>query len=345
MSNAVASPFLLACRRQPTSVTPIWLMRQAGRYMPEYRTMRARLGFLELCKSPEAAAEVTLQPVERLGVDAAILFADILLVLEPLGVGLEFTKGDGPRIERPVRSAADVARLARADVDASVGFVFETVRLARKALDERVPLIGFAGAPFTLASYLIEGGASREFLLTKRFMRAEREAWHAMLGSLAATTADYLNGQIAAGAQAVQLFDSWVGTLSPADYREFVLPHTRAVIEHLNPDVPVIHFGVGTATLLPIMKEAGGGVIGLDWRVELGPAWERLGCDVAVQGNLDPAVLLSDTAEIRRAAKAILDGAARRPGHIFNLGHGVHQETPAENVKALVDIVHELSSR
>ncbi len=313
--------------------------------MPEYRAMRERHGFLELCKNPQAAAEVTLQPVERLGVDAAILFADILLVLEPLGVGLDFTRGEGPHIERPVRSAADVARLARADVDASVGFVFETVRLARKALDERVPLIGFAGAPFTLASYLIEGGASREFLLTKRFMRAEREAWHAMLGSLAATTADYLNGQIAAGAQAVQLFDSWVGTLSPADYREFVLPHTRAVIEHLNPDVPVIHFGVGTATLLPMMKEAGGDVIGLDWRVELGPTWERLGFDVAVQGNLDPAVLLSTTAEIRRAAKAILDGAARRPGHIFNLGHGVHQETPVENVKTLVEIVHELSSR
>src|SRR5712691_7833368 len=345
MSNAVASPFLLACRRQPTSVTPIWLMRQAGRYMPEYRAMRARYGFLELCKNPQAAAEVTLQPVDRLGVDAAILFADILLVLEPLDVGLEFVEGEGPRIPRPLRSAAEVAALPSVDVAEAVGAVFETVRLARKALAERVPLIGFAGAPFTLASYLIEGGASREFLLTKRFMRAEREAWHAMLGRLAGITADYLNGQIAAGAQAVQLFDSWVGTLSPADYREFVLPHTRAVIERLNRDVPVIHFGVGTATLLPIMKEAGGDVIGLDWRVELGPAWERLGFDVAVQGNLDPAVLLSDTAEIRRAATAILDGAAHRPGHIFNLGHGVHQETPVENVKALVDIVHELSSR
>jgi uroporphyrinogen decarboxylase len=342
---AAASVFLDACRRRPTAFTPVWLMRQAGRYMPEYRAMRERHGFLELCKNPQAAAEVTLQPVERLGVDAAILFADILLVLEPLGVGLEFTKGEGPHIERPVRSAADVARLGRADVDASVGFVFETVRLARKALGERVPLIGFAGAPFTLASYLIEGGASREFLLTKRFMRAEREAWHAMLGRLAATTADYLNGQIAAGAQAVQLFDSWVGTLSPVDYREFVLPHTRAVIERLDANAPVIHFGVGTAALLPSMKEAGGDVIGLDWRVELGPTWERLGFDVAVQGNLDPAVLLSTTAEIHRAAKAILDGAARRPGHIFNLGHGVHQETQVENVKALVEIVHELSSR
>ncbi|HEV2057269.1 MAG TPA: uroporphyrinogen decarboxylase, partial [Methylomirabilota bacterium] len=289
--------------------------------------------------------EVTLQPVERLGVDAAILFADILLVLEPLGVGLEFTKGGGPHIERPVRSADDVARLGRADVEASVGFVFETVRLARKALGDRVPLIGFAGAPFTLASYLIEGGASREFLLTKRFMRAERDAWHAMLGRLADVTADYLNGQIAAGAQAVQLFDSWVGALSPADYREFVLPHSRSVIRRLTPGIPVIHFGVGTATLLPLMKEAGGDVIGLDWRVELGPTWERLGYDVAVQGNLDPAVLLSRSDEIRRAAKAILDAAAQHPGHIFNLGHGVHQETPVENVKALVDIVHELSAR
>jgi len=337
--------FLDACARRQTAFTPVWLMRQAGRYMPEYRAMRERHGFLELCKNPQAAAEVTLQPVERLGVDAAILFADILLVLEPLGVGLEFTKGGGPHIERPVRSADDVPRLARVDVIQAVGSVFETVKIVRKALGDRVPLIGFAGAPFTLASYLIEGGASREFLLTKRFMRAEREAWHVMLGRLAEITADYLNGQIEAGVQAVQLFDSWVGTLSPADYREFVLPHTRAVIKRLTPDVPVIHFGVGTATLLPSMKEAGGDVIGLDWRVELGPTWERLGYDVAVQGNLDPAVLLSGTEEIRRAAKAILDGAAHRPGHIFNLGHGVHQDTPVENVKALVDIVHELSSR
>jgi uroporphyrinogen decarboxylase len=342
---AAHSVLLDACRRRPTAFTPIWLMRQAGRYMAEYRAMRERWGFLELCKNPQAAAEVTLQPVERLGVDAAILFADILLVLEPLGVGLEFTKGGGPHIQRPVRSAADVARLPAVAVDDAVGFVFETVGGVRKALADRVPLIGFAGAPFTLASYLIEGGASREFLLTKRFMRAERPAWHALLGRLAEITAAYLNGQIAAGAQAVQLFDSWVGTLSPADYREFVLPHSRSVLTRLTPEVPVIHFGVGTSTLLPSMKEAGGDVIGLDWRVELGPTWERLGHDVAVQGNLDPAVLLSGPRDIRRAAQAILDGAAGRPGHIFNLGHGVHQETPVENVKALVDIVHELSSR
>jgi uroporphyrinogen decarboxylase len=346
MSKAVAeSPFFLACRRRPTPVTPVWLMRQAGRYMPEYRAMRARYGFLELCRNPAAAAEVTLQPVERLGVDAAILFADILLVLDPLGVGLTFVEGGGPRIARPLRSAADVGRLPRVDVDEAVGTVFETVRLARKALGERVPLIGFAGAPFTLASYLIEGGPSREFLLTKRFMRAERAAWDALMGRLADITADYLNGQVAAGAQAVQLFDSWVGTLSPGDYREFVQPWSRRTIRRLTPGVPVIHFGVGTGDLLLLMREAGGDVLGLDWRVELGSAWQRLGHDIAVQGNLDPAVLLSDVGAIRQAAQSILDGAGGRPGHIFNLGHGVHQETPVDNVKALVDIVHELSAR
>jgi uroporphyrinogen decarboxylase len=311
MSPAVPTAFLDACLRRPTPFTPIWLMRQAGRYMPEYRAVRARLGFLELCKNPDAAAEVTLQPVERLGVDAAILFADILLVLEPLGVGLEFTRGDGPRIARPVRTAVAARALPAVDVEDAVGFVFETVRRVRKALADRVPLIGFAGAPFTLASYLIEGGPSREFLLTKTFMRQEPEAWAAMMTRLAEITADYLNGQIAAGVQAVQLFDSWVGT----------------------------------GGLLPLMKQAGGDVIGLDWRVELGPTWARLGHDVAVQGNLDPAVLLAGVPAIRRAAREILDAAAGRPGHVFNLGHGIHKDTPVEHVKALVDIVHEASAR
>ena len=339
------APFLEACLRRPTPFTPVWLMRQAGRYMPEYRALRARYGFLELCKTPAAAAEVTLQPIERLGVDAAILFADILLVLEPLGVGLEFTKGDGPRIQRPVRNAHDVRRMPSVDVAEAVGYVFETVRIVRKALNERVPLIGFAGAPFTLASYLIEGGPSREFLATKRFMREERTAWDALLTRLADITAEYLNGQIAAGVQAVQLFDSWVGALSPSDYREHVLPYSQRAIRRLVPGVPVIHFGTGTATLLPLMKEAGGDVIGLDWRVEIEPTWEHLGHDVAVQGNLDPAILLSSTGEIRRAATQILDAVGGRPGHVFNLGHGVHKETPVDHVIALVDIVHELSSR
>src|SRR4029453_19357228 len=254
MTNTDA-PFLRACRREKTAFTPVWLMRQAGRYLPEYRALRARYDFLSLCKTPAAAAEVTLQPIERLGVDAAILFADILLVLEPLGVGLEFTRGDGPQIARPVRSADDVAGLAPVDVPSSVGFVFETVRLARKGLGERVPLIGFAGAPFTLASYLIEGGASREFLHPKRFMRAEPAAWHALMARLAGITAEYLNGQIEAGAQAVQLFDSWVGTLSPADYREFVLPHSRAVLSRLAPRVPPLHFRTGPPPLLQAMQE------------------------------------------------------------------------------------------
>ena len=345
MAPGASPPFLQACLRRPVPFTPIWLMRQAGRYMPEYRAVRARLGFLELCKSPEAAAEVTLQPVERLGVDAAILFADILLVLEPLGVGLEFTRGDGPRIGRPVRSSQAARALPQIDVDDALGFVYETVARARKALADRVPLIGFAGAPFTLASYLIEGGPSREFLLTKAFMRREPEAWAVMMTRLADVTADYLNGQIGAGVQAVQLFDSWVGALSPADYRAYVLPHSRRVIRALRPGVPVIHFGVGTGGLLALMREAGGDVIGLDWRVELGPTWARLGQDVAVQGNLDPAVLLADVGAIRLAAREILDGAAGRPGHVFNLGHGVHKETPVEHVRALVDIVHEMSAR
>jgi len=345
MSVASTAPFLQACRRLATPFTPVWLMRQAGRYMPEYRAMRARHGFLELCKNPAAAAEVTLQPIDALGVDAAILFADILLVLEPLGVGLEFTRGEGPHIERPVRSAEDVARLASVTVDEAVPFVFETVRLVRKQLADRVPLIGFAGAPFTLASYLIEGGPSREFLRTKSFMRDEPAAWHALMTRLADITVEYVNGQIAAGVQAVQLFDSWVGTLAPADYRDSVLPHSRSVIQRLTPGVPVIHFGTGTAGLLHLMKAAGGDVIGLDWRVDIGRAWERLGRDVAVQGNLDPALVLAGVGEIRRGVKEILDAVGGRPGHIFNLGHGIHKETPVDHVVALVDMVHELSSR
>ncbi len=325
--------------------TPVWLMRQAGRYLPEYRAMRERFGFLELCKNPEAAAEVTLQPVDRLGVDAAILFADILLILEPLGVGLEFAKGEGPVIRRPVRSERDIARLGRIDVEAAVPFVFETARRVKQALAARVPLIGFAGAPFTVASYVVEGGPSREYLHAKRLMYEEPEAWHRLLELLAEATARYLNGQIAAGAQAVQLFDSWVGVLAPDDYRAFVMPHTRALVRALTPGVPVIHFGTGTAALLPLMRAAGGDVIGLDWRVDLDAGWAAVGHDVAVQGNLDPAVLLAKPPYIRQRVKDILDRAGGRPGHIFNLGHGVLQETPVEHVKAFVEIVHELSDR
>ena len=338
-------PLLLAARRQPTPFTPVWLMRQAGRYMPEYRAIRARHSFLELCKTPQAAAEVTLQPVERLGVDAAILFADILLLVEPLDVGLEFAKGEGPVIHRPVRSADAVARLRHVDVESALGFVFETVRLVRRALPAGVPLIGFAGAPFTVASYLVEGGPSRDFTATKRLMHEEPEAWTRLLALLARATATYLNGQIAAGAQAVQLFDSWVGALTPQDYREFALPHTRAVIRGLTPGVPVIHFGTGTAGLLPSMREAGGNVIGLDWRIDLDAGWHAVGEDIAVQGNLDPVALLSPPARFEGTVRDILRRARGRPGHIFNLGHGILQTTPVEHVKALVDMVHDLTAR
>ena len=339
------APLLRAARREPVPYTPVWLMRQAGRYMPEYRALRERFGFLELCRNPEAAAEVTLQPVERLGVDAAILFADILLIVEPLGVGLEFERGEGPVIRRPVRTGADVARLRPIDVDAAVPFVFEAARRVRASLAGRVPLIGFAGAPFTVASYLVEGGASRDYAMTKRLMYEEPEAWHRLMTLLAEATARYLGGQIAAGAEAVQLFDSWVGALGPADYRAFVQPHVRALIRALPPGTPVIHFGTGTAALLPLMREAGGDVIGLDWRVDLDAGWAAVGHDVAVQGNLDPAVLLARPAYIRERVKDVLDRAGGRPGHIFNLGHGVLQETPPEHVRALVEIVHELSDR
>ncbi len=345
MERPSSHPFLRACRREPTEYTPVWLMRQAGRYLPEYRAMRQRFGFLELCKRSDAAVEVTLLPVERLGVDAAIIFADILLPLEPMGIGLEFAKGEGPVIHRPVRAAADLARLAEVDPREAVPFVFEAIKKVRAALKDRVPLIGFAGAPFTLASYLIEGGPSREYLLTKRLMHDDPATWRALMERLVRVTVGYMNGQIAAGAQTVQLFDSWVGTLSPDDYREFVLPSSRATIKGITPGVPVIHFATGAAGLLELMREAGGDVIGLDWRVDLGEAWKRLGYDVAVQGNLDPALLLAKPAEIKRGVQAILKCAGGRPGHIFNLGHGVLPDTPVEHVIALVEMVHELSRR
>jgi uroporphyrinogen decarboxylase len=316
-------------------------MRQAGRYMAEYRAVRAKLGFLELCKRPDAAAEVTVTAVDVLGVDAAIIFADILLVLEPLGARIEFAAGDGPVIHNPVASRADVDRLTPVAAGA-LDYVGDSVRRARAAL--KVPLIGFAGAPFTLASYLIEGGGSRTFLKTKRFMLDDSGAWHALMERLAVAVRDYLNLQIAAGAQAVQLFDSWVGALSPDDYRRYVLPHMRAVIAGVTPGTPVINFGTGTAGLLECQRAAGGDVIGVDWRVDLDAAWARVGHDVAVQGNLDPIALLGPIPEIRRRVETILGQAAGRPGHVFNLGHGILPETPVAHAKALVEMVHELSA-
>jgi uroporphyrinogen decarboxylase len=312
--------------------------------MQEYRDIRAQVPFLELCKTPDLAAEVTVMAVDRLGVDAAIIFADLLPILEPMGMQLEYTAGDGPVLHNPLRQAADVERLREVEPEASLDFVMQAIRQTRAHLNSHIPLIGFAGAPFTLASYMIEGAGSRNYLHTKTLMYTEPQAWHALMAHLSRNLSQYLNCQIAAGVQAVQLFDSWVGNLSPADYREFVLPHTQALIADVTAGTPVIHFGTGTGALLELMREAGGDVIGVDYRVELGEAWQRLG-DVAIQGNLDPVVLYADRATIRQRTQHILDQAGERPGHIFNLGHGILPTTPVDNVIALVDEVHTLSQR
>jgi len=281
-----------------------------------------------LCKTPSLAAEVTVTAAERLGVDAAIIFADILLIIEPMGLQLEFSKGEGPVIHNPVRAAADVDRLREVDDVGSLCFVFDAIRETRSALRPDLPLIGFAGAPFTLASYIVEAGASKNYVHTKSLMYNDSGAWHAMMSLIARGLIKYLNAQIAAGAQVVQLFDSWVGALSPDDYREYVLPHTRMVINGINSGTPVIHFGTGTSALLELMRQAGGDVIGLDWRVRLDEGWQRIGHDVAVMGNLDPVALFANQNQLRSQAKLILDQAAGRPGHIFNLGHGILPETP-----------------
>jgi uroporphyrinogen decarboxylase len=338
-------PFLAACRREKTPYTPVWLMRQAGRYMEEYRKLRAQFGFLDLCKRPDLAAEITVTPVERLGVDAAILFADILLLIEPLGIELEYSKDDGPVIHSHIRTRTDVEQLREFEPEEALPFVFEAVRKSRAALNGKVPLIGFSGAPFTLASYLIEGGGSRNYLRTKRLIYSDPGAWRALMQRLSQAVAKYLNAQIAAGVQAVQLFDSWVGCLSPDDYERYVLPHTRATLAGLTPGIPVIHFSTGSAGLLRFLRAAGSDIIGLDWRVNLDEAWQCLGYDVAIQGNLDPAALLAPPKEIRRRVAEILKRAGGKPGHIFNLGHGVLPETPVENVITMVRAVHELSAR
>ncbi len=337
--------FLRACRREPVDRTPVWFMRQAGRYMAEYRAIRARHTLLEICRQPELAAEVTLQPVRALGVDAAILFADILLPLIPMGIQLEFAAGEGPLIHNPIRMVADVAALRPVDPHESLSHVLEAVCLIRNELDGQIPLIGFAGGPFTLASYLVEGGSSRNYVKTKSLMYGNPQAWHTLMGKLARVVADYLIAQVNAGAQAIQLFDSWVGALGPDDYREYVLPHSRLVLQEVGATgAPLIHFGTGTATLLPLMKEAGGDVIGLDWRTPLDWGWEQVGADSAVQGNLDPVALFAPRPELERRVRAILEQAGSRPGHIFNLGHGILPETPADNVKAVVEMVHEFSA-
>jgi uroporphyrinogen decarboxylase len=335
--------FLRACRLQPVDATPVWFMRQAGRYMPEYRAIREKYSLLEICNQPELAAEVTLQPVRALGVDAAILFADILLPAIPLGVGLEFAKGEGPVLQHPVQNLEDVKKLRPVDPETDLGYVLDAIRMLRGELGA-IPLIGFCGAPFTVASYMVEGGASREFLKTKRMMYAAPGTWHALMERLSAVLADYLVAQIHAGAQAVQVFDSWVGALSPQDYLDFVQPYSRRLLSAAEAEgVPVIHFGTGTATLLGAMKEAGGTVLGLDWRVPLDQGWEALGHDIAIQGNLDPAALFAPIPELERRVDEVLARADGRPGHIFNLGHGILQNTPVDAVKAVVDMVHAYS--
>ena len=318
-------------------------MRQAGRYLPEYRALRQKHSLLELCHKPELAAQVTLQPVDRLGVDAAILFADILLPFEPLGLGLSFSAGEGPQITRPIREAAQVFELPPVDPMTDLAYVLDAVRAVSRALPPHVPLIGFAGAPFTLASYAIEGGATRTFTLTKRFMYAEPLAWHELMRRLAELVGTYLAAQARAGAQALQLFDSWVGCLSPADYATYVFPHSQRALELASASgVPVIHFGTDTAALLGDFARSGGDVIGVDWRIPLDVAWERIGASPAkaIQGNLDPAVLLAPRAELERHVRAVLDRAGDRPGHIFNVGHGVLPETPVEALQAVVEWVH-----
>ena len=341
----INQPFLKACRREPVDVTPVWFMRQAGRYMAEYRAIREKYSLLEICNHPELAAEVTLQPVRALGVDAAILFADILLPVIPLGLGLEFAQGEGPVIGKPVRTMEDVRMLNSVHAEADLGYVLEAIRILRGELNE-IPLIGFCGGPFTVASYIVEGGSSREFLKTKTMMYSAPEVFHALMEKLSVVLSDYLVAQIRAGAEAVQVFDSWAGALSPQDYETFVLPYSRKILEAAKAEsVPVIHFGTNTTTLLPLMKRAGGTVIGLDWRIPLDDGWSLLGHDVAVQGNLDPALLFAPLPEIKRRVYDILRRADGRPGHIFNLGHGILQNTPVDNVRAVVNMVHEYSAQ
>jgi uroporphyrinogen decarboxylase len=338
------SRFLRACRRQHVDRTPVWFMRQAGRYMAEYRALRQTYTLLQLCRTPDLATEVTLQPVRRIDIDAAILFSDLLLPLEPMGIPFDFVKGEGPSIERPVRSADDIDRVRTFEPRESLRFTIETIKQVKRELAGKVPLIGFAGAPFTLASYAIEGGHSNNFALTKGLMYGNPDAWHRFASKLACVAADYLIAQVEAGVDAVQVFDSWVGALGPEDYREFALPHSKRIFDALEGRVPTIHFGVATGSILHLMREAGGDVLGADWRIPLDEAWERIGPDRGIQGNLDPTLLLGPRERMLNGARDVLARAGRRPGHIFNLGHGILPSTPVENVQALARYVHQQSA-
>lgn len=335
--------FLRACRREPTDVTPVWFMRQAGRFLPEYRALRAKHTMLELCRTPELATEVTLQPL-RLGMDAAILFADILLPLEPMGASFEFAKGEGPVVHAPVRDRAAIERLRVFEVEDGLGYVLDAVRMIRKELDGKTPLIGFAGAPFTIASYLIEGGRSADYRITKQLMWSDPEAWSMLMGKISEVVRRFLRAQVAAGVQAVQLFDSWIGALSPADYRTHVAPHVRHILKDLETTgVPVIHFGTNTGMLLEAQAEAGGTVIGVDWRTPLDQAFARVGGTRAIQGNMDPLLLLAPRDVTLAHVREVLRDAGGRAGHIFNLGHGIVPETSVDNVRATIDLIHSLT--
>ena len=340
--SAPESRFVKACRARPVDRTPVWFMRQAGRYMPEYRAVRKQYSLIEICKRPEVAAEVTITAAEALGVDAAIIFADLLLPLEVMGLPFHFSADEGPVIERPIRREADISRL-RTDRAADLGYVSETVRLVCKHFGSRLPVIGFCGAPFTLASYMIEGGGSRNYINTKTMMYSSPAAWGELMGKLVAVVSEYAAEQVRAGADAIQIFDSWVGCLSVEDYCRYVLLHTTKLVKALQKaGAPIIYFGTDSATLLPSMKETGAEVIGLDWRIPLDQGWKAIGSG-AVQGNLDPVLLFADWKEIKSRVREILRRADGRPGHIFNLGHGILPETPVESVKALAKFVREYS--
>jgi uroporphyrinogen decarboxylase len=338
--------FLKACRREPVDTTPVWFMRQAGRYMSDYRALRQHYSLLDICRAPDLAVAVTLQPVDVIDVDAAILFSDLLVPFTPMGLDFDFVKGEGPAIAHPIRSAADVDRVRTFEPRQSLAHVLETIRILRRELVDRVPLIGFGGAPFTLAAYAIEGGPSTTYARTKAFMYSQPHAWHRLCGRFAEIISDYLTAQVEAGAQAIQVFDSWAGALGRADYREFALPHTTRIFSALkNTGVPLIHFGVGATAILRDIMEAGGHVIGLDWRLPLDEAWAIVGHDRAVQGNLDPTLLLGPRERLFSATDEVLRRAGGRPGHIFNLGHGILPNTALEQVQALATYVHEKGSR
>lgn len=338
--------FLKACRGEQVDCTPVWMMRQAGRYLPEYREIRERHSFWEMCKIPEVAVEVTLQPLRRMDLDAAIMFSDILVPVEAMGVEIEFQEKRGPVIMNPVRTQADVDKLHIITAEEETAYVMEIIKLLRRELEGKAPLIGFSGAPFTLASYIIEGGGSKNYQFAKTMMYAEPATYHALMDKITESVISYMSAQIDAGAQVMQLFDSWVGCLSPYDYKEYAMPYSRRIIDAIKTKgVPIIHFANQASTLYPLVREAGGDVFGVDWRIDLDVAWDIFGHDVGVQGNLDPVVLYGPIEYIEKRVKEILDRAANRPGHIFNLGHGILPTVPPDHAKAMIDAVHRLSMR